>query len=257
MLWRNGWIAVAMGLGFVALIGCPGKTSSSLQLASTGMATDSATQTITETAAAVALAPSRTHPHGNRADSSLAKYSNPEYGISFRYPRSYALEEGDIEEHSYFLKRQGELEPGGTLLATVLIPEDGYPNTTFEHGSLQLVVNETLSQENCRASLSGGAGGSGESGIHAVTLSGIPFWWSEEKLTAADTQILERAYAGFSGERCFELFAVVAAGAATGEEGSPRAADAARILRQLEKILFSVQLPAASSGAEARELASK
>ncbi len=80
----------------------------------------------------------------------LSTYSNPEQGISFPYPRYYALEEGDLEEHSFFLKRQEDLdleEPGTRLVATLLIPEDGYPNTTFEHGSLQLLVNDSATPE--------------------------------------------------------------------------------------------------------------
>src|SRR5258708_33549659 len=86
-------------------------------------------------------------------ESFLSTYHNPEEGISFRYPRNYSLEEGDVQESSFFLKRQNDLnseQPGATLLATVLIPEDGYPNTTFEHGSLQLVANETATEKDCR-----------------------------------------------------------------------------------------------------------
>src|SRR5437660_1059992 len=72
-----------------------------------------------------------------RRELSISTYNNPAYGVSFRYPRNYGLEEGNVQEHSYFLKRQEELsieQPGATLIATVLIPEDAYPNTTFEHG---------------------------------------------------------------------------------------------------------------------------
>src|SRR5713226_9850112 len=77
-------------------------------------------------------------------EASLSTYHNPAEGISFRYPRNYSLEEGDVRESSFFLKRQEDLDseqPGAALVATVLIPEDGYPNTTFEHGSLQLVAS--------------------------------------------------------------------------------------------------------------------
>src|SRR5256714_3967280 len=68
-----------------------------------------------------------------RRELAISTYNNPGYGVSFRYPRNYTLEEGSVQEHSYFLKRQEELsieQPGATLVATVLIPEDAYPNTT-------------------------------------------------------------------------------------------------------------------------------
>src|SRR5579859_7130715 len=97
----------------------------------------------------------RGHPATKAAprETFLSSYSNPEEGISFRYPRYYALEEGDLEEHSFFLKRQDDLDieqPGTRLVATVLIPEDSYPNTTFEHGSLQLFVDDYATPENCK-----------------------------------------------------------------------------------------------------------
>src|SRR5712664_4918330 len=90
----------------------------------------------------------------------LSTYNNPEEGISFRYPRNYYLKERDIQERSFFLQRQEDVDseqPGAKLLATVLIPEDGYPNTTFEHGSLQLVVNEVESEKGCLAINEAGA----------------------------------------------------------------------------------------------------
>jgi hypothetical protein len=99
----------------------------------------------------------REAPHRDTSrEAFLSTYSNPERGISFRYPRNYALEEGDVLERSFFLKRQEDLDieqPGSILVATVLIPEDGYPNTTFEHGSLQLVIDESVSEKGCRDAL--------------------------------------------------------------------------------------------------------
>src|SRR5256885_1651453 len=47
-----------------------------------------------------------------RRQLSLSAYNNPEHGVAFRYPRQYALEEGDVHEHSYFLKRSEERRVG-------------------------------------------------------------------------------------------------------------------------------------------------
>src|SRR2546421_363245 len=133
-----------------------------------------------------------------RRELSISAYNNPEYGVSFRYPRNYALEEGNVQEHSYFLKRQEELsieQPGATLIATVLIPEDAYPNTTFEHGSLQLVTNEFLTEESC-----GQVFGSTEAstlGIKGLAIPGLQFQGTETTLSPAGTRVLERDYAGF------------------------------------------------------------
>ena len=183
-------------------------------------------------------------------DVSRAVYSNPEQGFSFRYPRSYALEEGEIEEHTYFLRRQDELEPGTTLAATLLIPDDAYPNTAFAHGSLQLVITENISQESCRASAQPLSGDSQEPAVHEMTLDNVAFWWSEEKSTIDETQIVERHYAGLANDRCYEFFAVVAVGEQADPGTAVRPADAEKIVHKLEKVLGSLQLVEPSTSAE-------
>lgn len=241
MSWRKRFITVALTVGAMTLTGCPGRTDTSVSLAPV----IPSAQTTGTPVPALSPESGRLHHSVRRLaarDSSLAVYNNPEYGISFRYPRNYALEEGDLEERSYFLKRQDELGPSATLLATVLIPEDGYPNTTFEHGSLQVVVHELSARESCRALVAPESGEAGRSGVRTLTLEGVPFWWSEEKSTTAGMQIVEREYAGFSGGTCYAFFAVVAVGELTDQERAERQADTGKILRQFEKILSSVQL---------------
>jgi len=194
------------------------------------------------------------HAHRLRKDAPrqafLSTYNNPEQGISFRYPRNYALEEGDVQEHSYFLKRQEDLDnerPGAVLLATVLIPEDGYPNTTFEHGSLQLVVSEGGREGSCRLADSGGAG------INAAklsTLQGVVFAWRGERSDTGGTELLEREYTASYSGRCYEFFVAVAAEGTPDPEGFRKPADTGKILRQLEKIISSVQISAGSTPPE-------
>jgi hypothetical protein len=172
----------------------------------------------------------------------LSSYRNPEEGISFRYPRYYALEEGDLEERSFFLKRQEDLNterPGARLVATLLIPEDGYPNTTFEHGSLQLVVNDSATPEGC-AEISRG-GEPATTMLKSLVLQGVLFRGAEWQYLAAGTQVLEHGYAGYSNGTCYEFRLVVAAEVATNPDGVIKPADETRIMRQLEKIVNTTQ----------------
>jgi hypothetical protein len=171
----------------------------------------------------------------------LATYHNPEEGISFAYPRNYSLEEGDLEEHSFFLKRQEELDseqPGARLVATVLIPEDGYPNTTFVHGSLQLVVNESASETSCRVL------GTGDGVNHAPArkIEGVARWSSEQESVVGGVKLTERTYTGYSRGTCYQFLIRVAAEDAPDPDGFQRAADTGKILRQLEKIISSVEV---------------
>ena len=173
----------------------------------------------------------------------LSTYSNLEQGISFRYPRYYALEEGELEEHSFFLKRQEDLDleqPGATLVVTVLIPEDGYPNTTFEHGSLQLLVNDSATPQACKE-LPGSGDPAAVSALNNISLQGVLFRGTKWQYETAGTQVTERQYVGFANGQCYEFRLVVAAEIATEPGGVTKPADEIRILRQLEKIVGSVQ----------------
>ncbi len=201
--------------------------------------------------ASSAAAPDKTHhlatsdgrpaAKGTPREPFLSTYSNPEQGVSFRYPRYYALEEGELEEHSFFLKRQEDLDleqPGATLVATVLIPEDGYPNTTFEHGSLQLLVSDSATPKICKEFPDAGDPAVA-SALKNMPLQGVLFRGTEWQYQTAGTQVVERRYAGFANGQCYEFRLVVAAEIATEPGGVTKPADEMRILRQLEKIAES------------------
>lgn len=187
--------------------------------------------------------PSRTDtPH----QSFLSIYNNPEEGISFRYPRNYSLEEGEVEEHSFFLKRQEELDseqPGTKLLVTVLIPEDAYPKTTFEHGSLQLTIIEAETESACQETSAGETTGNGS---RTVTEQGIVLHWSGQETEIAGTKILQRNYAGYSQGTCYQFRLTVAAEESLDPDGFSKAADMVRIMKQLENIVASSHFAAKS-----------
>jgi hypothetical protein len=193
-------------------------------------------------------------------DSAFALYHNPAYGVSFRYPRNYALDalsEGaeDLAE-SPTLKTQQQLDaeqPGALLLATIEIPADAYPNTTFVEGHLQFAVNPQSTAESCRALVA--PPDSGWPGATDQTIiQGIPFRWRDRGAITPDAIVASREYAGFSSGACYEFFLEVAAmPAAASAPNSPARlalADLPKILRPLEKTVSSLQFhpaPAPSS----------
>jgi len=230
-------LAVSLA-GAIGLTGCPGDGTHS------AAATHPNAPSVASPNKTHDLAVRRGHPATKSPprESFLSTYSNPEQGISFRYPRYYALEEGDLEEHSFFLKRQEDLhieQPGTRLVATLLIPEDGYPNTTFEHGSLQLLVNDSATPESCQRLSESNE--QSTSSPKTLTIQSVLFRGTESQYETGGTQVLERNYAGFSGQRCYEFKLVVAAEAATDPGGITKPADETRIMRQLEKIVGSAQ----------------
>jgi hypothetical protein len=135
-------------------------------------------------------------------------------------------------------------QPGAALLATVLIPEDGYPNTTFEHGSLQLVVNEPGTEKECREISLVGSGGNG---ARTIMIHGIEFRWTEQESETAGTRVLDRTYTGYSQGTCYEFLLTLAAEEAPNPDGFKKPADTAKIMRQLEKIVSSAQISTKSA----------
>ncbi len=234
-------IVLVVAGGSIGLTGCGGEAARSAQVTRAQTSSAGAGPDKNTSQASRAIRPPRPSRKEFAREASLSPYYNPEEGISFRYPRNYSLEEGDVQESSFFLKRQEDLEseqPGATLVATVLIPEDGYPNTTFEHGSLQLVVNETGREKDCRESSLLGAYGKSP---RTMAVQGIEFRWSGRESETAGTKILERVYAGYSEGTCYEFLLTVAAEEAPDPDGFKKPADINKIMKHLEKIVASAQ----------------
>lgn len=180
-------------------------------------------------------------------DSVFALYHNPTYGVSFRFPRNYAIEEqlepGDSsDDHSSLVRKQQELaaaQPGSTLIVSVVIPDDAYPNTTFSEGFLQLLINPGVSQPACRAFA---APSDGHTRAGKTIVDGIPFYWREHDSAGSGTAHTERDYAGFSNGACYEFFLEVASTANAANDAPSSRPDAMRVLRPLEKIVSSLQI---------------
>lgn len=239
MLGRTLFIVLVVAIGSMEIAGCGGEAARSAQTTRAQTSSVGAGPNKNTSQTSLAARPERPRRKEFGREASLSIYHNPEEGISFRYPRNYSLEEGDVQESSFFLKRQEDIEqPGATLLATVLIPEDGYPNTTFEHGSLQLVADETGTEKDCRQSRLVGSNGNNP---RIMTIQGNVFRWSEQESETAGTKILERAYAGYSQATCYEFLLTVAAEEAPEPDGFRKPADINKIMKHLEKIVASAQ----------------
>jgi hypothetical protein len=251
MLRRNVFIVFIGAVEWVASAGCRGQAAIATHAGHVQVGT-SATVPVNEPRPTLRNgAHARPHRSDAPRQSFLSTYNNPEEGISFRYPRNYSLEEGEVEEHSFFLQRQEELDseqPGTKLLATVLIPEDAYPNTTFEHGSLQLTISEAETENTCQEmSVSEGSG----NGSQTVTAQGIVLHWIGQETEVAGTKILQRQYAAYSQGTCYQFRLTVAAEELTDPDGFYRAADMFRIMKQLENIAASSHFSAKSPAAPA------
>jgi hypothetical protein len=268
------FLATALISALLAAIGCSGKAASVRQEKARALAASAPRTTV---ASIATMADAKPAPR----DPVYAKYSDPDYGVSFRYPRNFALldsadDDADSDrvlswqqakEAGAGVRTAEELEAddrGATLLATIVVPEDAYPNTSFAGGSLQFAINRYQTASACRASLVARLGDSkGTSGT--VTGQGITFAWIDTDSGDGNTEFYERDYAGFANDACYEFFVRVgvAPGPAvsamqtvsaavpevdqvnsttTGEESAVyRAPNERKLIAHLEKIATSLQ----------------
>ena len=79
-------------------------------------------------------------------------YSDANYGVSFLYPRKFALASGDKAQPQF--ADIGDVlmnfvQPGGIAVATVALPEGLYPGTDFASAFFNVNVNRSLSEQEC------------------------------------------------------------------------------------------------------------
>lgn len=215
-------------------------------------------------------------------DPAFATYSDPEFGVSFRYARAFALlasgdDDGDADrvvscqqakEKGAGVRTAEELagdDPGAALLATIVIPDDAYPNTSFAGGSVQFAINRYQTAGTCQANLLARVGDA-KAPSGKVTARGVTFGFIDIDAGDGNTEYYERDYAGFANDACYEFFVRVGVAATapqpalqsvstsagsgdasssglTNEESAGyRAPDERKIFGHLEKIVMSLQV---------------
>jgi hypothetical protein len=286
---RSGIVSLAaatIAAGFV-LVGCTGKAASVSvrQERARALAASAPRPTVSGLAGT-----SKQFAKPAPRDPSFAKYSEPDYGASFRYPRNFVLLEsgddvdGEAESDRVISWEQakqagagvrtaeelGSEDTGATLLATIVVPDDAYPNTSFAGGSVQFAVNRYQTAGTCRSNLVARTGDE-KAPSGTISAQGVSFAWVDVDAGDGSTEFYERDYAGFANDACYEFFVRVgvrsappvapvvqdvssagtdsgAISSVTGEESAgSRRPDERRILAHLERIVASLQVESASA----------
>jgi len=78
-------------------------------------------------------------------------YTDKTYGVTFEYPRRYAIETGDAAAELLLSNPipMNFVQPGGVALAAVELPETNYANTDFSSAFFNVSVNKTVTAEQC------------------------------------------------------------------------------------------------------------
>jgi hypothetical protein len=78
-------------------------------------------------------------------------YTDKTYGVTFEYPRRYAIETGDAVSELIQTNPvpMNFVSPGGVALAAVELPETGFVNTDFSSAFFNVSVHKTLTADQC------------------------------------------------------------------------------------------------------------
>ena len=127
-----------------ALVGVssPGASSPTPSSATPASATMPATT-------AASLAPAKKTPRKRPAN---VTYSDDSSGVSFLYPRKFALTSGEEEQSQLAALSDVPMnfvQPGGVAVATVALPSASYSGTDFASAYFHVNVNRNVSEQEC------------------------------------------------------------------------------------------------------------
>jgi len=127
-----------------ALVGVSGPVSSSAT---------PATAVTAATAPTAAASPAPTKRTTKKRPANVT-YSDANSGVSFLYPRQFALASGDKAQPQLAAVSMNEapmnfVQPGGVAVATVALPGDSYPGTDFASAFFNVNVNRSVSEQEC------------------------------------------------------------------------------------------------------------
>ncbi len=96
-------------------------------------------------------APKPAHRRVVRKAPPTAAYVDKVTGLSFQYPRGYALKTGDAatELLSADAFPMDFTQPGGVSIAAIALPESLYPNSDLTNAYFEVSVNKLLTSEQC------------------------------------------------------------------------------------------------------------
>ena len=223
-----------------------------------------AVETSTPASALAATTPAAPKKVAKKARPANATYVNGTYGVSFSYPRKYSLQAGNKQKQMPI--ETGFVKPGAAEIASVDMPDGGYPDTDFSSALLNVSVNQGLTAEECgqfAGTSSDSAKASPDSSVKTANDSTKPstlklgsndFTEMEQMKGAGEKQSDLKYFHVFKNGACYE-FALDVETSRTAD-GELAQVDRGQVFKHLEKILTTarikeVKLPGVESTEEA------
>jgi hypothetical protein len=178
-------------------------------------------------------------------------YSDKTYGVSFEYPRKYAIETGDAATSLVATTPlpMNFAQPGGVALAAVELPETGFAETDFSSAFFNVSVNKALNEEQCaqfavpQMAPSASADSDSKTGteLSKLMLGDMPLLGTEAVAGEGTTQSDVKYFHTFENGACYE-FALNVTTEARPTEGGLKHVDRDKVFSRLEKILATVKI---------------
>jgi hypothetical protein len=194
-------------------------------------------------------------------------YSDKTYGVSFEYPRKYAIETGDAATGLVATTPlpMNFVQPGGIALAAVELPETGFAQTDFSYAFFNVSVNKALNEEQCaqfavpQTAPAASSDSEKQPGRDAskLMLGDMALLGTEAVAGEGTTQSDVKYFHAFENGACYE-FALNVTTVARPTEGGMKHLDRDKVFSRLEKILATVKInPLTPAPVPAETVASK
>jgi hypothetical protein len=177
--------------------------------------------------------------------SSTVTYKDVASGISFQYPRKYALKTGDqakLEWNGLGPVPMNFMQPGGVTLAAVELPRGLYPGTEFASAFFNVSMHRSLSSEECsKFGLTDTVHPDQPADPTKVKIGDKEFDQVEDFGGEAIKQADAKYYHLYENGACYE-FTLGLGTAGYGIEEGIEPVDRSEVFSKLEKILATVKL---------------
>jgi hypothetical protein len=200
---------------------------------------------------------------------SASTYTNPAFGVSFRYPKYGNLKEGDdanLELDGLGTVEMNFVQPGGTTISAVELPRKLYTGTDFNAAFFNVSVNPELTAAGCEQfAFPEKSEAEADSVLTSKTKVGRTEFRAVEGFAEAENNQADvKYYHVFENGSCYEFALGLETAEALSEENNPavkaavKPLDRNEVFRQLNWMLSTVKIkPLAAPQKTAAEVATE
>jgi hypothetical protein len=192
----------------------------------------------------VAVQPPAVKKPVRRHVAKIVTYADPASGVSFQYPRKYALKVGGQAKEEWTASTPVSMDfiqPGGVNVVAVEMPKDSYPGTDFAAAFFNLSVHKELTEEQCSQFAFKKDAEIRKAELAKEKLGAHEFGMVEDKDGNLPQQTDAKYYHLYDNGACYEF--VLGLGTAPHETADDlKTVDRDAVFNQLKKILATVKI---------------